>query len=180
MTKRFPDNKPVSITIPAALADALIKHGDRLIDALKHQAVLAEQTNTASRSTFKADSEKRREEHRLIGVQAYRRWRRLDMKMFKTPHFAMVALAEEFDLSKAYLELLISSRRNIVSSYIRHRRSVSVITLYLQGKSNVEIEDAVGVGKTSIGRTITQNKELVERIRWRLRQREARNEAPQG
>lgn len=84
----------------------------------------------------------------------------------------MAALAEEFQLSKAYVELLISTRCNVVDEYIRNRRSVSVITHYLQGKSDREIADALGIGRSSISRTIQQNKELVERTRWRLRQRE--------
>lgn len=135
--------------------------------------MLSKIDSSANKALRQADLEKRGEEHRHIGAQAYRRWRRLDKTAFKSRHFAMAALAEEFQLSKAYVELLISTRRNVVDEYIRNRRSVSVITLYLQGKSYGEIADALGIGRSSISRTIQQNKELVERTRWRLRQREA-------
>lgn len=174
MTERFPDNKPVSVTISAELANALLAHGPQLIDALRHQAVLAEQNSAERQIKFQADLEKRQVEHRRIGTQAYRRWRRLDQSKFKSRHFAMVAVAKEFDLDKAYIDLLIGSRRTIVQKYLRKRRAVSVATLYLQGKSNEQISNSVGVSKTSIKRIINGNKELVERVRSRLRQREAR------
>ena len=94
----------------------------------KPSSRLQAENDLSTRSTFEVNIDERKQEHRKIGVQCYRNYRRANPTS-KTGRTICKELGFIHGLDAVYIEHLIRVRRRIVKAYLRSRQLGAILKL---------------------------------------------------
>lgn len=172
MSELFPGSREVTITINSDLAEALLRHGPMLLDELQAASIRMHLRHGILKDDFNERAAARKAELDVKAVQAYRMWRRTNVKCFKSRHFALKALASKLNIdgNVPLLQNLIARRRKTVNDYIRGRRNRKVIQLYLDGLSDAQIAKRASIHPKTIRKIVVAETEMVAKLRLERRQ----------
>lgn len=101
--------------------------------------------------------ERRKENHRKIGIQLYRQYRRIRPSSNEARSI-FKSMSELHELSDVYIEHLIQARRNLIKAYINKRRLATILRLKAKNHKNANIAPILCLHEKTIARILREHK----------------------
>ncbi len=166
----YPDRIKVSLELPWELAEALVKTGPALIEAVKGELTKAKAIAEAKSPISRFERRQYEDEAKrwqLLAIQADREIRKLRVQEGLSDRQGISCVAKKYRVSHPQLQMLLAQYRKECRRRLQERLTVRIVRLYFQGLSNAEIAASFRpkLSTRTVQRTLKECGDLVAFIR---------------